>query len=40
LYNSSNLGDKDEYIFRKLGNVFRNVASDSKYIDGTTRMMF
>ena len=41
LYNSVNIGDKDEYRFRKLGNIFRNIiASESKYIDGTKRMLF
>ena len=38
LYNSENLGVKDEYIFRKLGNVFKNVLSESNYIDGTKHM--
>lgn len=40
LYNSENLGVKDEYIFRKLGNVFKNVLSESNYIDGTKHMRF
>ena len=40
LYNSANLDDKDEYRFRKWGNVFKNIASESKYIDDSTWMMF